>query len=220
MSKPISMSVAYGNVATSEEWTTYRETMVSSMEAFEGTLAAFKSDDTKVSELSGKNTINSNLRRKFEERIIANLVSGKWSATGHVIPRRPEDDKYQIPQDVWSNFPAINWEESKVKGQGLAFINVTLAMNQSMKMEKRSEARKPTGRPTVRPNIIEAYESLKAAGKIDFSKPKSAINGPICTELSQRYPERTVEFNNLEESTIRKAISKLFDLDKKKLGRG
>lgn len=220
MSKPISMSVAYGHVATREEWATYRETMVSSMQAFEGMLAAFKNDDSKVSELSGKNSINSNLRRKFEERIIANLATGDWTATGHVIPRRPEDDKYQIPQDVWSNFPAINWEGNKVTGQGLAFINVTITMCPSIKIDKKSESQKPIGRPSVRPNIIEAYEALKAAGKIDFSKPKSAVNGPICDELSQRYPNRTVEFNNLEESTIRKAISKLFDQDKKKLGRG
>lgn len=213
----IPLTQCYWHVAKADEWNAYRDTTVSNKQALEGLVALFKNDDSKVTEYSDKSSENYALLRIFQERILKKLVSGRWVGSGHAIPRRPDDEMYEIPEDIWSRQPYINWEDGKVSGQGLEFINVVVSEAATLLDVPDRGSQKPAGRPTVQPFILEAYEALKSEGKLDFLQPKSALFGPICEELASRYPNRAIEFNSLGDSTIRKAISKRFDADKERL---
>jgi len=148
---------------------------------------------------------------------LARLQSGEFIAYGYCLPRKPEDKRVEIPNDVWRVWPSISWDNSTVKGQGLEFIQVGACPRPPQQQTLPAHETRPikkAGRPSVRPHILEAYEALKISGLINYEAPKSALYGPICDWLANQYPEREVEFKSLDDSTIRKTISKQFDLDR------
>ena len=155
-------------------------------------------------------------RNALEEDMLGKLKGGEIIAHGHTLPRNAQDERVQIPHDVWINFPSIKWEANKVKGQGLEFINVIVSpvANDDNDAITGQESTKKQGRPSIRPFIEEAYHALNQGGQVNFSAPKSALYGPICNWLAIRYPNKKEMFKGMDDSTIRKAISKQFDKDR------
>ncbi len=220
--KLICLSRSAELVATYAEWQEYQKHYVGIEDLVTCFKAVFSDDNEKTSGLSRKASTAGHLGRMFDERVRNNLRRGEWIAYGHSIPRKPNDEPVKIPIDVWLNYTKVSWERDTVKGQGLEFINVVITKSYpgqpdslgASEPKEEPHTRRKVGRPPVRPVILEAYESLKADGKIDFTKPKSALFGPISNLLARKYPDRASEFKGLDDSTIRKAITGKFNEDR------
>jgi len=153
------------------------------------------------------------LLNEIRTDILEKLKKGEIEGYGFVEPRKIDDLRHKIPMDVWKNGPSINWRFNLVKGQGLEFLSVEIR-RLSLSHDQEPKYSKKPGRPSVQGFILEAYEHLKLDRKIDFFGPKSAVYGPVCDWLAIEYPERATEFKSMDVSTIRKAISQKFDLDR------
>lgn len=216
--KTLSLYQLLHHFASADEWGEFTNINVNFGTFVDVMTAVFAKDKEATSAISKKAGRSGELRRLFQDRALARLQSGKFVAYGYSMPRRAEDQKVEIPIDVWKVWPSVSWENSTVKGQGLEFIQVGACPRpepqQKLPTTQTNNPSKKVGRPAVRPNVLEAYNALNDAGLIDFSAPKSALYGPICDWLANQYPERETEFKSLDDSTIRKTISKQFDLDR------
>ena len=215
--KTLSLYQLLHHFASLGEWEEYKECNISFGTFAEGMTAILAKDKKATSAISKRAIRSRDLRQIFQDRALAPLQSGEFVAYGYSVPRKAEDPKVEIPVDVWKITPGISWDNCTVKGQGLEFIQVGACPRpepQQSQPEHINSSSKSVGRPTVRPYILEAYEVLKNKGEIDFTAPKTALHGPICNWLANQYPDREVEFKNLNDSTIRKAISDQFNLDR------
>jgi len=218
--KTIGLSNYYRAVASNDEWEAYKESSVSTDMLVKGFSSIFKEDKSMTIMISERVSKSRNLENTFQKRMLYGLKTRKLIAYGHAMPRRAEDNIVQIPNDVWLNDPAIKWEKNIVKGQGLEFINVGISYGPTPAIQSNTPIKitptKKQVRPTVKPEILEAYSALRDAGKIDFSGPQTALLGPICDWLANQYPDRENEFKALDSSTIRKTITKPFNVDRSK----
>jgi len=220
--KLIRLSRSAELVANYDEWQEFQKHHVGIEDLATSLEAIFSDNKEKSSELSRKASTAGKLRRMFDERVLSNLRRGEWTAYGHSIPRKPNDEPVKVPIDVWLNHPKVSWDRETVRGQGLEFINVSITKSypgqpDSLGIPEPTEEppkQNKVGRPPMRPFILEAYATLKAEGEIDFTKPKSALYDPICNLLARKYPDRASEFKGLDDSTIRKAITEMFNEDR------
>jgi hypothetical protein len=158
------------------------------------------------------------IKRKMKDLFVSLLRREKALAYGYTVPRQAEDFPQLIPSDVWTG--KIDWSKAAVKGNGLEFVAVRVlpspARDELMEGKKETFITppiKPVGRPTVSPNVLEAYESLKADGLIDFKAAQVRVHDQIRQWLAKQYPDRAGQFSNLAKETIRKEISDLFKSD-------
>jgi hypothetical protein len=151
-------------------------------------------------------------RKELQKGIVSKLIDGQLVGYGYFTPRHPNDGKVEIPSDIWTGYPKIKWHVDKVKGQGMEFTHVEVSKAQLT----IDEPRQKQGRPSFKPFIEESYKHLRDSGKIDFKAPMSALYGPICNWLAIRYPDDFGKYKNLEDTTIRKAISDQFKVDRSK----
>ncbi len=167
--KLIRLSRSAELVATYAEWQEYQKHYVGIEDLVTCFEAIISDDKEKTSEFSCKASTAGNLGRMFDERVRNNLRRGEWTAYGHSIPRKPNDEPVKIPIDVWLNYTKVSWERDTVKGQGLEFINVVITKNYPGQPdslgapEPKEEPHKlnKVGRPPVRPFLLDAYEALK-----------------------------------------------------------
>lgn len=136
-------------------------------------------------------------RYAAEEEIKRQLAQGKLLGVGYVSPRTVSDVPSVIPADVWL-LAKINCEKSEIQSGSLKFENVRIA-----KLPKNSnpaapaklrligskdiDPPRPIGRPSSRTDIFAAYQTLKAAGEIDYSKPMSHAYPKIRAVLFEQH---------------------------------
>lgn len=153
------------------------------------------------------------------QNYLLRLIGGGHVLTfGYALPRRPEDYPVLLPKDVWSG--KIGWSESLVKGNGLEFVAVRVVVSRTAQdlleanEQRQLPAPKKTGRPSLKADIIEAYQALRDAGRIDFKNPMRHLFPQIRVWLSEEYPDNAGQFRNMAGETIRKQVSDLFKRDR------
>lgn len=125
------------------------------------------------------------------------LGSRKLLAFGYLSPRSIDDAPRQIPADLWPK-AKINFDKSEIQSGSLKFENVRVvkpARNSKFvtpsKLQiahsQNIEPPRPIGRPSSRKNIFAAYEALKSANEIDFSKPMTHSYAKIRAALIEQY---------------------------------
>jgi|GEM_PF-921510 len=98
------------------------------------------------------------LRRQVRGR----LRRGELVGLGFAAPRAANAKPEPVPTDVWAG--RIEWDKDTVEGNGIRFDGVRIA-----KAEPEASQRGP-GRATLENEIVTAFDSLMASGRIDFSK--------------------------------------------------
>jgi len=138
------------------------------------------------------------------------LLSEVLIGYGFVSPRKPEDIPKRIPSDLWNYSVA----RGSVSGNSLTFDSVRIVSYRTVEgfyaRTAENKAPKPVGHRPVKNHVFEAFETLASADGIDFSQPMSRTYEPIRAWLSNRFPERALEFSDLSDETIRKVVSPEF----------
>lgn len=157
------------------------------------------------------------IRKMLINKVLPKLIDGELVADGYSIPRRPEDNRCKIPEDVWLNPHFITWDKNKVKGNGLEIIDIqvyekiTSLDKPVMEVNPATEERVKVGRPKVSDKIANAFISLANSGEIDFEDKISQRFNPVIRCLIEQEPENERKDKSLSESTLRKTISPLFN---------
>jgi hypothetical protein len=157
-------------------------------------------------------------RTQIRDRVLKFLAERQLIGIGFALPRRPADTPAEIPSDVWAG--KVDWENSAVSGNGLNFVSVRLVTSAMLSKTVRQIAPPVTpqgrvGRPSIKKFAIEAYDALKFAGAIDYSKPMTVCFDQVRRWLEKSYPDRAGFFVNAAEETLRQHVGPLFQQDRR-----
>lgn len=136
-------------------------------------------------------------RRDVADEFIRRLRAGKLVAAGYISPRSVDDQPTSIPTDLW-DLAKLNFENSEIQSGSLMFENVRIARpakhskpieGVKLRLVHSTEFAAPRkiGRPGSREKIFAAYQTLKSAGQIDFSKPMTHAYPSIRNALIQQF---------------------------------
>jgi len=158
------------------------------------------------------------------------LESGVIRAFAFEKPRRVQDDPVELESSTLIKNPYFRWDLGTANHQGLEFIEIRMlseaeavALIAKWRDVAGTGARmltdpttKPVGRPPLKPLVVEAFKTLHAQDKIDYSKRLTSHYPLIRQWLAAHYP--TIETNDEKPSddTIRIAVGPLFNAEKEK----
>ncbi len=146
--------------------------------------------------------LQKSLRATLEKQIRGYLLRGSLVGMGYALPRRPADAPERVPIDLWQGF--INWEQSKVSGNGLEFVVVRV-----IRPEVGQEFAAAPGRPSRRDQIVAAFKALDAEGLIDRTKPKARCYPMVRLRVLAMFPDQGE--TGLGKQALHTYISPLFD---------
>ncbi len=161
----------------------------------------------------------SDIRRQMRDHVRKEIANGRLIGYGFALPRHADDAPRPVPADLWAC--KVDWETSKVSGNGLEFIAVRIVSVEMVEylnrdtVAEQSSPRRPAGRPAVGPEIRAAFDALAAAGRVDFKAPMKHCYDLIRESLAARFPDRAGTFRDLADETIRKTISERYATLKK-----
>lgn len=195
---------------------------VSAMEMFTtevGTAAASGKEgwDAALAAMQGPQKIlseRSKVQAKMTAYALQNLKNGSLIAYGFEAPRRMDDDPKEIPARLWSGRP--DWDKAMLSAEGLAFVEVRVLTKKQRRQlldlpPEGAANSKPKGRPGVGQNISDAFRALEAAGKVDTGRPARAHFDLVRNWLAEHRPDMKPPGSDLNEETIRKHFSPLFN---------
>lgn len=130
-----------------------------------------------------------------------------------------------VDPGIWKG--SIDWEADSVVCEERGFRSVRVIMaeqhrvylatgsvSQHQPSSESEHSRKKPGRPTVKPEIIDAYNTLKDAGGINENQPLKALIPILIKEMIRTKPENANTYQNLDDSTFRKALATVRKSDK------
>jgi hypothetical protein len=188
-------------------------------------------DDTAASGLTGWEAVNAilsasnpilsartELRNRMRAFVLHHLITGSLIAYGFEPPRRMDSMPFHIPAAYWRG--RIQWEDSKLTAQGLEFEQIRLitlkARDQVLGVDANFQSvTKKAGRPGYRDQIIRAFETLNAIGKIDTQSSLQAHYKKVRDWIELNVPEGERPTNPLSDNTLQRHLSPLFNELKK-----
>lgn len=125
------------------------------------------------------------------------LASGKLLAFGYLSPRSIDDAPREIPADLWLK-AKINFDKSEIQSGSLKFENIRVAKRSrnlriaappklQLVHSRNFDQPRPIGRPSSRKQIFAAYQALKSANEIEYSKPMTHAYAKIRAVLIRQY---------------------------------
>ncbi len=201
-------------LATPDEDRTYNKNKISREESIDKLKLMFSGSFDSDPDYNERHSITSDIERKLKDRAQRSLANAEYIAYGYSLPRQPSDQLIEIPIDVWSDWPGVNWDKNSVKNNGLKFINVCVKMSdditgiEQQRPPNRDPADKPKlpGRPNISNMLIAAYDDLLEKGEVDISAPKSALFAPVINRAVQLFPEQALNIQNVKDTTLYKAL--------------
>lgn len=162
----------------------------------------------------GPNSAFQSLTQQLQARCVQLIRDGHLVAVGYAVPRVVTDNPAQVPDDMWSHL--VNWGNGTVSGNGLRMEAVRLAHVKTViatpaqvtaPLKLAAEAASP-GRPSREPEVIAAFEKLRAAGKIDSSRPRARHYDLIRKTIDPSYSDRTP---GLSKNSMQRILKTHFD---------
>jgi hypothetical protein len=152
------------------------------------------------------------LEEQMQQEFVSWVRKHILKAYGFVIPRRPSDAPQPVPDDLWNG--RIVWRASIILANGLEMHGVRLMPRhweeQILAAQPEAKAtRGGPGRPSRRAEILEAFEALDAAGRIDYREPMTRLFPAIRQWLKERDPQAEADWG-LHDKTIAKTIRTAF----------
>jgi hypothetical protein len=158
------------------------------------------------------------------------LESGVIRAFAFEKPRKVQDDPVELEPSTLIKNPYFRWDLGTANHQGLEFVEIRMlpeatvaALIAKWRDEAGTGARmltdpttKPVGRPSLRPLVIDAFRTLHAQGKIDYSKRLTSHYPLIRQWLAAHYPSVEANDQKPSDDTIRNAVGPLFNAEKAK----
>jgi hypothetical protein len=158
------------------------------------------------------------LQRHLRSEVLRLLRTGKITAVAYSLPRGQDQEPEWVSAERWANGVA-SWDTSELWAVDYAPLEIRVLRPPSTLAEIIAEIKSPEpprrpGRPSSpRHLIIQAYEALEAAGRIDFSA--LSRNVQIIKEAVLRLDK---DAKGLGDRTIRSMLSDQFARDQKEHG--
>lgn len=157
------------------------------------------------------------LTTELRNRCLTLIRDGHVLALGYVVPRAITDVPAPVPDDLWRH--PIQWEKSAVSGNGLHMEAVRLAprhwIDQIMSDHRAKQQppilpapSPPRGRPSHKQAVIDAFEQLAAAGKIDLGRDR-ADHYPMIRAIVMQQSGGGEE--GLSDNTLQRLLKPHFD---------
>ena len=181
-------------------------------EGFEALIGSMQSAQPLLSE-------RSNIIDEMRAPIEKHLLLGNLIGFGFEPPRKMESQPFEIPRNCWKGW--IDWAGSKVRGEGLEFVEVRLITAQKKARLGAPQSAADTietrqvGRPGIGPHVAEAFKILNEAGKIETSASAKSHFPLVRRLLSQTYPDVYPLGHKISDEGIRAHFSPLFKALKK-----
>ena len=166
--------------------------------------------------LSNVANAHETIRRKIvsaaQARCLEALQNESVIAFGYEAPRRVASVAYKLERHQFAKYS--QWDNGELAINGIKFCEIRLvsaaAFDDACTVTP-SQITRPVGRPSVAGSILEAFGALQSEGKINLTAPKIHCYGAVRGWIAHFRPEVAREFPNINNETIRRAISARFD---------
>ena len=132
------------------------------------------------------------------------ILNGSYISIGYEVPRKASDPPVELPHDLWQNLYFVQWDKTRIAGNGLTFEAVRLVprtwltAKEATPSESSEPARQKTGPQSRKAEVIAAYRELDARGTF---QPKETYKS-VWNKIFEALVERTGDQKGLEYTTV------------------